>query len=134
MQTARKNSRKRQAILDALRQTREHPSAEWLYARLKPEYPDLSLGTVYRNLALFKEEGMIISVGTVDGQERFDATTEPHTHFVCTGCGAVIDLDVSLPDPESFGEACRLAGCEMHGYQLNISGLCAECVKARKND
>lgn len=134
MHTTRKNSRKRQAILDALRQTHEHPSAEWLYARLKPEYPDLSLGTVYRNLSLFKEEGTIVSVGTVNGQERFDAITEPHTHFICSGCGSIIDLETALPDPEIFTGMCRLAGCEMHGFQLNISGLCSDCAQAHKND
>lgn len=64
---ARKYSKKRQAILDALRNTTEHPSAEMLYARLKPEYPDLSLGTVYRNLAMFIRDGDVISVGTVSG-------------------------------------------------------------------
>ena len=73
---ARKYSKKRQAILDALRNTTEHPSAEMLYARLKPEYPDLSLGTVYRNLAMFIRDGAVISVGTVSGQERYDAITK----------------------------------------------------------
>ncbi len=134
MHTTRKNSRKRQAILDALRQTREHPSAEWLYARLKPEYPDLSLGTVYRNLSIFKEEGTIVSVGIVNGQERFDAVTEPHTHFICTGCGAVLDMGDVLPDAESFAGMCSLAGCEMHSFRLSISGLCPKCVKTHEND
>lgn len=133
MNTTRKNSRKRQAILDALRQTKEHPSAEWLYARLKPEYPDLSLGTVYRNLALFKEAGLIISVGTVNNQERFDAATHPHTHFICEGCGAVLDLDADLPEPAAFALACSSAGCEMRSFQLSISGLCQSCAASNKD-
>ena len=61
---ARKYSKKREAILEALRNTTEHPSAEMLYARLKPEFPDLSLGTVYRNLAMFIRDGDAVSVGT----------------------------------------------------------------------
>ncbi len=134
MQPTRKHSRKRQAILNAIRQTDEHPSAEWLYARLKPEYPDLSLGTIYRNLALFKKEGVIISVGTVNGQERFDAVTQPHTHFVCTGCGAVLDLDIELADRARFSGLCEQAGCKMHGFNLSFSGLCPKCASQSQND
>ena len=83
----RKRSRKREAILDCLRQTDVHPSAEWVYRRLKPRIPDLSLATVYRNLALFKQEGLICSLGVAQGLERFDGDTSPHVHFICTGCG-----------------------------------------------
>ena len=72
MDTIRKHSKKRDAILNCLRETDAHPSAEWVYSRLKPQIPDLSLGTVYRNLALFKETGEAISLGTVMGLERFD--------------------------------------------------------------
>ena len=70
MERTAKHFRKRDAILTCLRQTTVHPSAEWIYAKLKPEIPDLSLGTVYRNLALFKQQGLITSLGTVNGVER----------------------------------------------------------------
>lgn len=97
-----KHSRKRDAILACLQSTKSHPSAEWVYAQLKPTIPDLSLGTVYRNLAEFRRSGQIVSVGTVDGTERFDADMAPHTHFICRTCGAVIDLsEVDLPAPVS---------------------------------
>lgn len=99
MATIRKRSRKRDAILACVRATTCHPSAEWVYQRLKPTIPDLSLGTVYRNLSMFKDEGLVISVGTVGGLERFDGNTKPHTHFVCTRCSAVLDLmDINLED------------------------------------
>lgn len=97
-----KHSRKRDAILACLQGTKSHPSAEWVYAQLKPVIPDLSLGTVYRNLAEFRRSGQIISVATVDGTERFDADTHPHTHFICRTCGAVIDLgEVAISAPET---------------------------------
>lgn len=125
---ARKNSKKRQAILEVIRATNEHPSAEWIYARLKPEYSDLSIGTVYRNLALFKKEGEIASVGVVNGQERFDGVTEPHTHFICSVCGSVQDIDIPLPEYDFFRGLCRKAGCELEEFSLSFSGKCSACL------
>ena len=105
---ARKNSKKRQVILEALAATTAHPTAQELYQQLKPDYPDLSLGTVYRNLSLFAEEGDAMSVGVFRGQERFDARTNPHAHLHCVQCGRVID--VPLPgEPEAQRRADRNA-------------------------
>ena len=92
MPPVRKRSRKREAILECIRSTDIHPSAEWIYEQLRPRIPDLSLGTVYRNLRLFLAEGEIMSVGVVDGLERYDGNTSPHVHFICERCGAVIDV------------------------------------------
>lgn len=131
MSTVRKNSRKRQAILDAIRSTKEHPSAEWLYNRLKPEYPDLSLGTVYRNLGIFREDGEIISVGTVCGQERFDGDTHPHAHFVCRSCGKVTDLETPVLGAEFYYELGAQTGAEISGHQLTFFGTCRECREKR---
>ena len=123
----KKHFRKRDAILTCLRQTTVHPSAEWIYAQLKPEIPDLSIGTVYRNLALFKDKGMIISVGTVKGVERFDGNTEPHVHFICTECGAILDLpEISVPE-ELNTAVSRSSGGRVDSCQLSFTGLCGEC-------
>lgn len=92
MEAATKQFKKRNAILSCLRGTVLHPSAEMVHEMLREEHPDISLATIYRNLALFKSQGLIQSVGTVNGSERFDADTRPHVHFICTACGAVIDL------------------------------------------
>ena len=89
----RKYSRKREAMLKLINSTTTHPSADWVFQGLREEYPDISLGTVYRNLVLFKEEGSIISIGNVNGQERFDGNVQPHGHFICYQCHAVIDID-----------------------------------------
>ncbi|NLG92671.1 MAG: transcriptional repressor, partial [Clostridiales bacterium] len=67
MERKQNYSRKREAILKAIRSTTTHPTAEWVYQKVKPEYPDLSLGTVYRNIAQFKKDGPIICVGIVNG-------------------------------------------------------------------
>ena len=98
MSIVRKHSRKRDAILECLRCTTSHPTAEWVYNQLKPTIPDLSLATVYRNLAMFKAEGTIDSVGVYNGLERFDFRTDPHAHFICRVCGAVSDINwLELP-------------------------------------
>ena len=92
MESSTKQFRKRNAILETLRMTDAHPSAEMVYEMLQKEHPDISLATVYRNLAWFKSQGMIQSIATVRGTERFDANTDPHVHFICTECDAVLDL------------------------------------------
>ncbi len=127
METVRKRSKKREAIFEALRMAKDHPSAEMLYSRLKPMYPDLSLGTVYRNLAVFLGDGDVVSVGTVAGQERYDADTSPHAHFICRCCGRV--LDVNSPALERMDEAVeRETGGRVTGHSLSFSGECAECL------
>ena len=71
MEAATKQFKKRNAILSCLRGTVLHPSAEMVHEMLREEHPDISLATIYRNLALFKSQGLIQSVGTVNGSERF---------------------------------------------------------------
>lgn len=120
----RKHSKKRNAIYDCVCSTNTHPTADWVYAQLKPSIPDLSLGTVYRNLSMFKQEGRLVSVGTVNGMERFDANTCPHSHFVCSHCSAVIDVDVPIPDDLIDQVQCgSVSRCE-----LTFHGICKACV------
>ena len=129
MKTHAKHFRKRDAILTCLRETDCHPSAEWIFNRLKPQIEDLSLGTVYRNLALFKEQGLAISVGTVNGIERFDGNTAPHVHHICTTCGEVKDLHgISVPAELSYS-AAQESGAEVSGCQLTFTGKCKKCIE-----
>lgn len=130
MERAARYSRKREAILDAIRSTGVHPSADWVYQTLKPAFPDLSLGTVYRNLARFKEEGLVVSLGTVNGQERFDAIVTPHTHFICQTCGAILDL----PEPKAeenldLDRIARRYGVRIARHELTFYGVCPGCSR-----
>ncbi len=128
MSTARKHSRKRDAILECLRCTTSHPTAEWVYNQLKPAIPDLSLATVYRNLAMFKSEGTIDSVGVYNGLERFDFRTDPHAHFICRTCGAVSDINwLELPE-SSLEQVEQLTGAHVDGCRIAVSGVCAACT------
>ena len=128
MALSQKHFRKRDAILQSLRSTKAHPSAEMLFTQLKPEIPDLSLGTVYRNLSLFKKQGLASSIATVSGVERFDGNTEPHVHFICNDCEAVIDLEDMLI-PETLSEtAAKCCVGQVTGCQLSFTGICRNCL------
>lgn len=122
----KKYSRKREALLEKIRATSTHPTADWIYEEVKKDIPDLSLGTVYRNLAVFKDEGLIISVGVVDGQERFDANTKEHTHFICLDCGAVIDINADV-GPALNKSVEDLNGLDIMYRQLTFYGKCSKC-------
>ena len=134
MERATRYSKKREAILAAIRSSDTHPSAEWIYQTLKPEHPDLSLGTVYRNLLFFQRQGTIQSVGIIHGQERFDGVTTPHSHFVCTACGAVIDLHRIKMDASLNGAVREQYGFEVDRHELTFYGKCQACVQAEKNE
>ena len=129
MEAAVKQFRKRNAILACLQGTTSHPSAEMVHEMLQREHPDISLATVYRNLARFKSQGLVSSVATVRGVERFDAMTHPHVHFICSGCDAVIDLP-RMEIPESLrAEAEEISGCHVQDCRLTFTGLCDKCAK-----
>lgn len=128
MEAATKQFRKRNAILACLQGTASHPSAEMVHEMLQKEHPDISLATVYRNLARFKSQGLVTSVATVHGVERFDAMTHPHVHFICTGCDAVFDLP-QMEIPESLSaEAEETSGCRIQDCRLTFTGLCGKCA------
>ena len=125
---AAKQFRKRNAILACLQGTTSHPSAEMVYEMLQKEHPDISLATVYRNLARFKSQGLVCSVATVRGVERFDAMTHSHVHFICTGCDAVLDLP-QMEIPLSLNEeAEKTSGCHVQDCRLTFTGLCGRCA------
>ena len=134
MEASRKQFRKRNAILSCLRCTRVPPSAEEIYRMLQAEHPDISLATVYRNLSLFKRQGLIRSLGAVDGIERFDADTSPHVHFICTGCGRVLDLPQLTPPQALEAEAQASSGCQITGCQLTFTGVCLSCQEQNQEE
>ncbi len=127
-----KQFRKRNAILTYLQETKDHPSAEMVFQHLKPEIPDLSLGTVYRNLSMFKDKGQIISLGSVGGVERFDGNTAPHVHFICTDCTAVTDLPAIKVPEELNREVVHQTGGQVEQCQLTFTGQCQKCIIKRK--
>ena len=127
MSIERRNSIKRQAVLDAICSTDEHFSAERVYRQLNDEYPDISLGTVDRNIGVLLESGSIISVGNVNGEERYDGNTRAHAHFICTKCGAVIDIPSLLSPLQDYASVEMAIGGKVQSHSVTFTGVCADC-------
>ena len=125
-------SRKREAILQKIRGSHIHPTAEWVYQELKNEYPDLSLGTVYRNLTRFKEDGTIRSLGVINGQEHFDGELNAHDHFLCMECGQILDLARPAFVEESIEHLEKTGNLVVRSYDLLLRGTCPACCKKQK--
>lgn len=115
-------SSKRELIYNTLCSTKTHPSAKWVYEQLKEEYPDLSLGTVYRNIALFKDKGMAVPVANILGEERLDGDTSPHAHLVCKCCGKIEDIDMPTITAKSDTNDFKA-----DFVSVTYFGLCKEC-------
>ena len=128
MEHATKHFRKRSAILSCLRSTTSHPSAEMVHEMLQEAHPDISLATVYRNLSLFKTQGLIQSLGMIHGIERFDGNTAPHVHFVCNCCSAIQDLHKMDAPQRLCSEAAQHIGGQVDSCQLMFFGTCRDCL------
>ena len=129
MEATSKNFRKRNAILTYLRGTNAHPSAETIYTDLKAQIPDLSMATVYRNLTKFRQEGMVQCVATVKGVERYDGNTDPHVHFICRHCDAVIDLHEMQIPPALLSQSEAVTGGKVESCCLSFTGVCRDCLR-----
>lgn len=98
-----KYSRQRESIKEFLMTRTDHPTADTVYHQLRKIYPNISLGTVYRNLALLADIGEIQKICTGDGADRFDGQVTPHYHVICTRCHQVMDLDLEyMKEPEDL--------------------------------
>lgn len=129
---ALKYSRQREMIMDFLRSRKDHPTADMVYMNVRQQNPSISLGTVYRNLTLLADLGEINRIRVGDGVDHFDADTSPHYHFVCTGCGSVVDLEM-----KNIDEIVTLAGANFDGHIAGhvtyFYGICGHCEE-RKAD
>ena len=116
-------SRQREAVLSAVRESCNHPDADSICARVRADIPNISLGTVYRNLGKLADEGIIRRISVPSAPDRFDKTISPHGHVVCPCCGAVSDLPFYIT--QSF--ELSLEGYE--SYELTVRAVCEKCKK-----
>jgi Fur family transcriptional regulator, peroxide stress response regulator len=127
-----RNTRQRTRLLEELCNTDTHPTASWLYDKLKPEFPSLSLGTVYRNLGILEEQGLLKKIVFGSTFDRFDGRTFPHTHFICKECNSVYDM--SEQDTEEIIDCVRKKTKHLiHDVVMNYYGVCEKCLKEKAN-
>lgn len=124
---ALKHSRQRDMIKEFLMTRRDHPTADVIYTNVKKRDPNISLGTVYRNLTLLADIGEIARLRVGDGVDHFDADTSPHYHFVCTECGGITDL--RMQDMDGILEVAQ-SGFKGHiaGHVTYFYGICPDCA------
>lgn len=124
-----KYSRQRESIKANLMNRTDHPTADALYLSIREEFPNISLGTVYRNLNLLVELGEIIKFSAGDGSEHFDFTTDQHYHLICKTCGKIHDLPVSLVRDTNELLTESIPG-RIDSHSLFFYGVCEDCLKA----
>ena len=123
-----KHSRQREAILLNLSKRYDHPTAETVYLDIKQEFPNISLGTVYRNLSLLSDLGEIQKIVTGAGPDRFDGNPMPHYHFRCRSCQCVMDIPMETQLDINKTASHHFPGI-IEGSVTQFFGLCPECAK-----
>lgn len=126
---ALKHSKQRDCIKEFLDGRKDHPTADIVYMNVRKSLPNISLGTVYRNLTLLADIGEITRIRVGDGIDRFDAVTTPHYHFICRECGSVMDLDMDNMDVLTLSAAKHFKG-QIEGHSAYFYGKCEKCCKS----
>lgn len=128
-----KYSVQRQTILEDVKERHDHPTAEMIYASVQRKVPNISLGTVYRNLNQLVEHGILKKIATMQGGDRFDYKMEDHAHVHCTVCNQLFDLPY-----ESLHAIDRTiedeTGYHVLSYDIVFCGICHECQKKREGE
>ncbi len=121
-----KFSKQRELILNYILNSHEHLTADTIYADLKKDNPELSLGTVYRNLTKLTEVGAIKKVSLPNQVDKFDKNLEPHAHLICDECGSVTDIDI--PEVKSFiDKVSKDEDILINRYNISFNGICKKC-------
>lgn len=128
-----RHSKQRDAVLKVLAGTTSHPTADWVYQEVSRMIPNISLGTVYRNLSQLAESGTILRMEIGDGTDHFDFNTNPHDHFFCRECRKLYDFPLpydkvmdQLAAETEFGLIDR--------HSLIYQGICKECLSTNEKE
>jgi len=137
----RRRTSQREAILEALRRRRWHPTADEVYAEVRESLPRISLGTVYRNLELLCSQGLARRIESPGGPRRFDADVSSHMHARCAECGRVEDVQGEgsralaelLRRLEGQAKSLEQSSFRVEGVSLVLTGVCARCAARRRD-
>ncbi len=125
-----RNTKQRQVVLDILRNTDTHPTADWVYEQARKVLPNISLGTVYRVLGRLQEEGLVVQLDVGSRKSRFDGKPGQHQHIVCERCGRVADVP-DVIDHIASERVQNLTGYRVHAHRVEWIGVCPECHNAQ---
>ncbi len=127
----RRETKQREAILRVLRNTRAHPTADWIYEEVRKEIPNISKGTVYRNLQVLQEDGAVTELNLNGTLSRFESKQKSHYHFRCEQCGRVFDVDEPV-NKELDERVAERTGFRISYHQMEFRGLCRDCQQQSK--
>lgn len=121
-----RNTKQRAQILKVLQSTTSHPTANWIYDRIKADFPNISLGTVYRNLNVLEDMGLVQKLSGGASFDRYDANTKPHIHFLCKECKKLIDVHDDIPSSKLVDTIASI-DMQVDMYDLTCYGVCEDC-------
>jgi len=124
----------RQVIYEAVIDSREHPTPEFIYEQVRQRIPSISLATVYKNIKTFLESGMLKEVTLHHGSQRLESNLSPHHHLVCSACKTIVDIEASAVEPIKLPQDQSPAGFSIQQYRVEFVGLCKSCQTARPDD
>lgn len=124
-----KYTRQREAILENIKHRTDHPTADDVYQDVSKTFPNISLGTVYRNLSVLTDLGVIRRLSTGIGADHYDGNMIPHNHFICQKCGRVYDIEDDLDVTEIQKRASRHFKGQITGCSINFYGTCESCLE-----
>ncbi|WP_045213166.1 Fur family transcriptional regulator [Desulfonatronovibrio magnus] len=119
-------TKQRKLILHILQHTVAHPTATEIYDEVRKKLPNISLGTVYRNLDVLSRQGYVRKIDTCGDQNRFDGVTDDHLHIICTSCGKVRDVEGEI-DVCADNIANLASGFKVTGFRFEVLGACQDC-------
>ena len=120
-------SKQREQILEVLKNSYSHPTAEEIYQNIKAHNSTASRGTVYRNLGLLVEKGVIIKIPMGNNSDRYDYIRKPHMHVICKRCGIVVDYDSNNNSEELIKEVYKSTSIKPEKNGISMLGICKNC-------
>lgn len=127
--TQKRMTRQRKAILEILKERKDHPTASEIYIQVRNRIPHISLGTIYRNLSVLQELGQVQEINVNNNYKRYDGNPEQHYHFFCQDCGSVYDLNGSYQE-ELDQIFSQKNPHKIFGHNADFFGTCSHCVNS----
>ena len=131
IQTNYRNTKQREYVLNFLKITKSHPTASDIYDKMKVDFPNLSLGTVYRNLNILIQQKKILKLDFGSTFDHYDGNCEYHSHFICNRCHKIYDIEY---DTDNVIKINEMTNHIVEGYQIKYYGICEECLNLKNKE